>query len=90
MVLYVVFLVPLALLGFSMYWLRNWSMAWPFFSVNIILIVAYMIYFWKGDLAFFKSNQYGFERLFLFLLVPLVHTFFIFVFAFFMKLVFRK
>lgn len=87
---YALFLVPLTLLGFSIYWLRKWSLAWPFFIVNIVLIIIYTIYFWKGELTLFRSNQYGFERLVLIVLVPFIHTILIFVFAFFMKMNLRK
>lgn len=89
--LYLFFLIPLILFGISTYWLRKWNGLWPFLIINVVLIVPYEIYFVKSELpSFLRNNSYGFERLLLFVIAPIVHALLVFFFALIMKNYLRK
>ena len=67
-------ILALALWVWSIYLLRGWKNFWTYFTINLLLVVGYIIYILYGKLPFLGHDEYGLGRLFMLFVLPIGHA----------------
>ena len=81
---FIVSLTPISWI-ISIFWLRKWKPIYLYAIVNLLLIVAYFFLFFYSRFTFFKEDQLGLKKVFLFIYLILFHSIISFIFALYFK-----